>query len=316
MKLHPLPKRPLPKKDELLSSWIVRLAQANYCSVEEMCGYLGIVSGKPPETEADLNGIAIERFYTLIGLTPDIISGMVLERRKAFPVECIAWSDFQRCLECTRKTPGLVLRHWRYAWSLSCNTCGSSLEPMRTNDSNKPTISSRLQQRALNGAKFLEHIYYKGNRHASRRVEFTLEVIRILFPYLQHGLATGNLLNRYKMLAAIEMSKARPLLALALTIRCHPGQSDRLWQAFPHQRKAIAKVFRLADYFYKSLPSDVVKSTSEIKRPKKIASKLPTVYQRHAQVAIDMLGPDVCKHELLTFAMRSLEQEKTGASKN
>ncbi|MEO1189713.1 MAG: TniQ family protein [Pseudomonadota bacterium] len=40
--LKPLPRRPPSLRDELLSSWIGRLARANHCSVDELCSYLGL----------------------------------------------------------------------------------------------------------------------------------------------------------------------------------------------------------------------------------------------------------------------------------
>ena len=52
--MNPLPFRPLPVHDELLSSWIRRLARANHCSVEELCGYLGVGEGRVPEYAGDL----------------------------------------------------------------------------------------------------------------------------------------------------------------------------------------------------------------------------------------------------------------------
>ncbi|PHS19454.1 MAG: hypothetical protein COA78_00780 [Blastopirellula sp.] len=51
-----LPRRPPPLTDELLSSWMLRLALANHCAVDELCRYLGLQRGRAPETVAELEG--------------------------------------------------------------------------------------------------------------------------------------------------------------------------------------------------------------------------------------------------------------------
>lgn len=60
--MKPLPCRPSPFEDELLSSWVTRLARANHCSFEELSGYLGLEQGKVPETVAEPGQMNLDPF--------------------------------------------------------------------------------------------------------------------------------------------------------------------------------------------------------------------------------------------------------------
>ena len=85
-----LPKRPPPLRDELLSSWITRLAGANHCSVPELCGYIRFVGECPPETWNELAGANIERLGTISGFPSSDMHRMLLARRADFPIECVS----------------------------------------------------------------------------------------------------------------------------------------------------------------------------------------------------------------------------------
>ena len=52
--LKPLPRRPPQVRDELPSSWIKRLAQANHCSIEDLGGYLGLGQRRVQDSKNDL----------------------------------------------------------------------------------------------------------------------------------------------------------------------------------------------------------------------------------------------------------------------
>jgi len=82
----PLPRRPAPYQDELLSSWIARLANANFCSVPELCRYLEIGQDRPPETQSDLAGVRIDSFCATSRLPPLQIGSTLLQRQTDFTV--------------------------------------------------------------------------------------------------------------------------------------------------------------------------------------------------------------------------------------
>lgn len=107
----PLPRRPLPVRDELLSSGIRRLAQANHCSVEDFCGYLGLGQGRVPEHMKDLQQVNWARLNSVVQRTRDEIEAMTLPDMTHLPIQCISHDDFQIGESCRDQTPGVILRH-------------------------------------------------------------------------------------------------------------------------------------------------------------------------------------------------------------
>jgi hypothetical protein len=307
--IRPLPRRPDPLRDELLSSWIVRLANANHCSVPELCGYLGFDSEHPPETLEELQGANIERFGAITRLSSSVLEGMLLARRAEFPVECMSWSDFQHCPTCTRETPAVSMRHWRYAWSLNCGICGSELLPLRGPPSAGRPVSSRLRTRAVEGTRYLEQVYRYGSRPDFRRVCMTMQVVGVLEPRFHRStLYSQDHHNRYAMLAALGLGKLRPMLATALILRCDPAVRSRLHSAFPHQRELLDRLVRLAGRLPHlrtmsgqrlTVRSQGLRTTSKItSRPEYLAA---------ARQAINQLGETAERGELLRCAENILE---------
>ena len=148
MILKPLPRRPPPVRDELLSSWIKRLAQANHCSIEDLSGYLGVGQGRVPERMNDLVQVNWARLCSAVLQTRDEIEAMTLPDTSHLSVQCVSSDDFQICESCSKQTPGLVLRHWHFAWSLICENCDQPLVARHPSDG----LSDRLRVRAARGA--------------------------------------------------------------------------------------------------------------------------------------------------------------------
>lgn len=305
----PLPKRPAPYRDELLSSWITRLAEDNYCSVPELCRYLGLAQERPPETLAELAGIDIDRFCAVLRLLPKELDSMLLERRTAFPVECMSWSDFQSCPACSRKQTGISLRHWRFAWSMQCEVCGSELMPLHGSLEGLAQLPRRLCRRAQDGAQRLGIAYRQGNVHSGRRMDLTLQVAGVLAPELRHGaLFSLGRLDRYTMLAAINLGMTRPLLVVALVMNNDLAVKRRFRAAFPHKRKLVDRLARLAD----DLPSLGVESGENHKgqskwQPKYFTASPQPEYLAAARQAIAQLGTTADRGELLRHAENILQ---------
>ncbi|MBQ0749443.1 MAG: TniQ family protein, partial [Roseovarius sp.] len=152
MTIKPLPRRPPPVRDELLSSWIRRRARANHCSVENLCGYLGLGQGRVPELMNDLGQVNWVRFCSAVQRTRNEIEAMALPDTTPLPVQCVSRDDFQVCESCKDQTPGLILRHWRYGWSLTCGNCDRPLLARHPSDG----LSDRLHVRAARGATVLK----------------------------------------------------------------------------------------------------------------------------------------------------------------
>lgn len=308
----PLPRRPAPFRDELLSSWIARLADANYCAVPELCRYLGLAQERPLETQSDLAGVDIDGFCATIRLPPEELDSMLIHRRADFPVECISWSDFQNCPVCTHEVPGISLRHWRFAWSLQCEVCGSDLLPLRGEREGLAQLPSRLRRRSEEGARRLKIAYQQRNIHSGRRIDLTLQVAALLAPEFRQGsLFYLSRLDRCKILAAINLGMTRPLLATALVLKIDTASEARLRAAFPYKRKLVDRIERLA----KDLPSRDVKSEESHKnRIHGVSAHLRASpqpeYLEAARLAIAQLGVKADRGELLRHAERVLRSAR------
>lgn len=308
----PLPRCPAPFQDELLSSWIARLADANYCTLPELCRYLGLDQERPPETQSDLAGVDLDRFCTLLHMPSDKLDRMLLKRQIGFPVECISWSDFQNCPKCAREQPGISLRHWRYAWSLQCEICGSELEPVRRDPAVHLNLPTRLRTRAKEGAKRLMLANRQGNRYAGRRTDLTLQVAAVLAPELRHGaLFSQNRIDRFKALAAIDLGMTRPLLAAALMMKSNRVGETKLRIAFPHKRKLVDRLSRLA----KSLPRQRSREGGDPRNQSRSncagTAYVPRQeYLQAARRAIDQLGENAERSDLLNCAAKFLESAR------
>jgi hypothetical protein len=166
----PLPCRPPPLEDELLSSWVSRLALANHCSVEELCGYLGFEEGRVPETVAEFGQMNLDHLSFVVQRKPDGLTAMLLPEGLLFRVRYVAQSDFQYCPGCTAQTPDLVLRHWRFVWSTDCDRCGQELVPAHSVENEAEIVSVKLAMRAERGAEVLKTIFSGGNSQVARRL--------------------------------------------------------------------------------------------------------------------------------------------------
>lgn len=305
----PLPRRPAPYQDELLSSWIARLAEGNYCSVPELCRYLGLDQKGPPETQSELAGVDRDRFCAMLRLLPAELDRMLLRRRAQFPVECISWSDFQNCPACARKQPGISLCHWRYAWSLQCEVCGSELSPVRRDPTAHVHLPTRLRTRAKEGAKWLMLANRHGDRLAGRRMNLTLQVAAVLAPELRHGaLLSQNRIDRFKALAAINLGMTRPLLAVALLMKNDPTVERKLRAAFPHRRKLVDRLANLAGKprILRVWSGDNLEGQPK-RQPAYISASPQPEYLAAAKLAIIQLGANADRSELLKYAESILQ---------
>jgi len=313
--IRPLPRCPAPLRDELLSSWIARLAVANHCSVPELCGYLGFAGDRSPETLEELEGMDVERMCTITRLERSDLNNTLLTRRAEFPVECISWSDFQHCVACARATPGVSLRHWRCAWSLTCQICGSELVSLRPDPKASDHLPARLRARVIEGAGQLKRAYQQGNGHAGRRVDITMQVVGVLERGFRHGSIFSQCrYDRWLALAALNLGMTRPLLAVAIALRKDPAAGARLCMAFPQRRKILDRLASLADDlpFLGAGSDENHVGWSQTQRTYFAATPQPE-YLAAAKQAINQLGATVDRGELLRRAESILEASRQHA---
>ena len=106
-----MPRCPPPLADELLSSWLKRLARANYCTEDELCRYLGLRSGRAPETLADLAGVDVAGLCSILRLVRDDLVAMLIVEHHNFP------KGFSLCFRSHQMLIGL-LRSRHGSWTV------------------------------------------------------------------------------------------------------------------------------------------------------------------------------------------------------
>ncbi len=299
MNLKPLPRRPPPVRDELLSSWIRRLARANHCSVEDLCGYLGLGQGRVPESRNDLRQVNWARLCQAVQQIRDEIEAMTLPNTSHFPVQCVSSDDFQRCLNYASQTQGLVLRHWRFSWSLTCENCGRPLVARHPSDA----LSDRLSVRAARGAEALKTAVTTNNLARLRRVDLTLHLMAVLEIGKLGALTSENERERLMALAAVGVGVTRPMLGAAIILRGNERLVLELRRAFPQHRRVIARVLTLSEELERRLPRPQKAEPAPEKETKaadrSVASECAL---QAARQAISELGPDADRQALLVRA--------------
>jgi hypothetical protein len=295
----PLPRRPLPVRDELLSSWIRRLAQAKHCSVEDFCGYLGLGQGRVPEVMKDLGQVDWVRLCSVVQRTRDEIEAMALPDMTHLSVQCVSSDDFQRCANCASQTQGLILRHWRFAWSLTCENCGRPLVARHPSDG----LSDRLRLRAARGAAVLKTAVDSNDLRRMRRIGRTSDVLRIVGLEYAASFTSRCQLQRSEVLAAVHVCATRPLLGAAIVMCRNDRAFWELCRAFPQHRRLIEKVSKQSQYLERRLPCQQKvepapkKETQRAGRPVASGGALQAARQ-----AISELGPDADRQAFLVRA--------------
>ncbi|KGM86469.1 TniQ [Roseovarius mucosus DSM 17069] len=299
MTVRPLPFRPPPARDELLSSWIGRLAKANHCSAEELCGYLGLGQGRVPEHINDLGQVDWTRLCSAVQRTRDEIAAMSLPDTVHHAVRYVSRHDFQHCPGCTEQTPDLALRHWRFAWSLTCETCGQSLAAKYP----AGAVSERLLARAARGAQALETAVVNNNLRRLRRMELTLHVVSMLDVGRSASVISANERERSIALAAVDVGKTRPLLGAAIILRANDRTVRGLRRAFPKHGRVIERIRAMSHALDRRLPGrwetehPTGQKTYGTSRPSASESALQAARQ-----AISELGTEADRQVLLARA--------------
>jgi len=175
---------------------------------------------------------------------------------------------------------------------------------------------NRLGARAQEGAKRLMLANQHGDRHASRRMDLTLQVAAVLAPELRHGARfSQNRIDRFKALAAINLGMTQPLIATALLEKNDPAFATRLSGAFSHKRKMVDRTGSLAS----ELPildsgyGEIHKDRSK-RQPPNIAGSPPPEYLAARRQAIIRFDVTADRGELLRHAERILQSATCGFS--
>lgn len=128
-----LPVIPPAEPDELLSSWLKRIAKVYVVRPHDLLAHIGLSSPSVERRDHDLSlaqAIVISGF---VNRAPDDITRMTHTR---LTQDCRPFLQsqrlHQRCPTCTMrqadtKASGAILRSWMQGWRISCRACGSRL---------------------------------------------------------------------------------------------------------------------------------------------------------------------------------------------
>ena len=127
-----------PGPDELLSSWLTRIAQDYYIPPRGLLTHMGLSSPSVERLDLTLTfaqAIAISGF---VRQPPDAIIGMTHAR---LPVDCqsLVWVKYpqQSCRSCASQlkrngATGAVLKSWMQGWRVTCRACGGAMPRTRS----------------------------------------------------------------------------------------------------------------------------------------------------------------------------------------
>ena len=309
MTTKPLPFCPPPFADELLSSWIMRLAKANHCSFRELNGYLGFEKGVVPETVAELDRLNLHHLSLVVRQSANKITAMTLPYGKRFDVQFISGHDFQKCAGCTSRTPGLVLRHWRFAWSIICERCGEHLVGLRSMDAD--ITSEKLARRANRGAVILRSAFLEDDWQLCRCIGRAFYILLESDLTQFTSVISENRFDRLTVLAAIGICLS------SSSLKGIPGNSKKivpvrhLKRIFPSHQEIITKTALLSKISDKSPPlSFAPKEFSENRTKTNPVNTITTPALAAARQAIEELGLAANRHELLARADAILMAER------
>jgi hypothetical protein len=177
VKPRPLPKTVAPLPDELLSSWLSRLAAANYCNDAELLAHIEIDTRHGAALDFNVEAADAEKIAIAARVDPDTVQSMTFTAMTKMEMMLTAQALSQSCPECSRR--GLSLRHWRRFCAFDCQFCGTLLVRILAKPGDEK-LPEELIDRARCGAGLLEHAAQlrspKQLRRAMRVVTFAMSL--------------------------------------------------------------------------------------------------------------------------------------------
>jgi len=247
VKPRPLPKTVAPIPDELLSSWLSRLAAANYCDDAELLAHLKIDIAHGTALDFSVDAVAVEKIANAARVDPDVVRSLTFPAMTPREASLTAQMPFQHCLQCSRE--GLLLRHWRRAWAFDCQVCRTRLV-QTLGQPGEEQISEKLIYRARCGAGMLEHAARsrgpKQLRRAMRAVTFAMS-LKTFRGDPSFALQNPRSEVRLFCLAAIAATRSHPLAKAAVVSHSIDDYARvALLRAFEKEPRLLAAVDHIA----------------------------------------------------------------------
>jgi len=305
--LRPFPKTITPLPDELLSSWVGRLASANYCDARELLQHVGIPDVSNSALDQDLPNVWVEALALAGRIQTNHIRKMALPKFDIHTNPFIATQPFQDCPSCRAAAgnEGFELRHWRFAWSLYCEKCGDRLTPLYLGRAAKEPVTKQLIQKAGQGAKVLARAVQTNNTKDLRRVQTAL---RFSTAYLcihspDSVLFSGNYYDRLFCLAAISEVQNYPLAKAAWLIANSSFTTrKRIYRTFENKRLLRQRFFNLGSKAEKFVNSKTLGARHSGDLSSIPISRSKTKYELASLQAIAELGYGADRKKLLRRA--------------
>lgn len=160
-----------PRADELLSSWLTRIAQDYYIRPRGLLTHMGL---SPPSLERLDLTLTFAQAIVMSGFvrqSPDAIIGMTHTK---LPADCQALVRVrypqQSCRSCASQlkrngAAGAVLRSWMQGWRVTCRACGGAIADVWSDvDRARLTAFDQFEDEARAGEEIVEA--YAGRRQS------------------------------------------------------------------------------------------------------------------------------------------------------
>jgi len=160
-----------PRVDELLSSWLTRIAQDYYIPPRSLLTHMGLSSPSVERLDLSLTFAQAIAMSGFVRQPPDAIIGMTHTK---LPADCQTLVRVkhpqQSCRSCALQlkrdgAAGAVLKSWMQGWRVTCRACGGAMADVWSEvDRAGPTASGQFGDDARAGEEIIEA--YAGRRQS------------------------------------------------------------------------------------------------------------------------------------------------------
>jgi len=152
-----------PRADELLSSWLTRIAQDYYIPPRSLLTHMGLSSPSVERLDLTLTFAQAIAMSGFVRQPPGAIIGMTHAK---LPADCQMLVRVkhpqQSCRSCASQlrrdgAAGAVLKSWMQGWRVTCRACGGAIKDVWSDeDRAAPTVLSQYQDEARAGEEIVE----------------------------------------------------------------------------------------------------------------------------------------------------------------
>jgi hypothetical protein len=159
-----------PRPDELLSSWLTRIAQDYYIPPRGLLTHMGLSSPSVERLDLTLTFTQAIALSGFVRQPPDAVIGMTHAK---LPADCQTLVRVrhpqQSCRSCASQlkrdgAAGAVLKSWMQGWRITCHACGAVLADIWSDENRAGPSLGRFEDEARAGEEIVEA--YAGRRQS------------------------------------------------------------------------------------------------------------------------------------------------------